>query len=116
MGRLGLLAMPTFGLALAQACTFIISVSFVLITANGFIAIMFLLFGVFLPSIIQTEEQTLLEKFGDEYREYTQRAGRFLPRRGAKGKGTISFTQGISPNTIFALPCLYINGWIIVTM
>jgi len=63
---------------------FIISLSFVLITANGFIAIMFLLFGVFLPSIIQTEEQTLLEKFGDEYREYMQRTGRFLPRWGAK--------------------------------
>ncbi len=65
---------------------FIISVSFVLITANGFIAIMCLLFGIFLPSIIQTEEQTLLEKFGEEYGEYMQRTGAFLPRWGAKDK------------------------------
>src|SRR6266508_723751 len=65
---------------------FIISLGFVLITANGFIAILCLLFGIFLPSIIQTEEQTLLEKFGDEYREYMQRTGRFLPSRGTKDK------------------------------
>lgn len=65
---------------------FIISVTFALITANGLIAILCLLFGVLLPSIIKPEEQTLLEKFGDQYREFMQRTGRFLPRWGAKDK------------------------------
>lgn len=63
---------------------FIISLTFVLITANGLIAILCLLFGILLPSIIQAEEQTLLEKFGDEYREYMRQTGRFLPRWSAK--------------------------------
>ncbi len=64
---------------------FIISLTFALITANGFIALLCLLFGISLPSIAQTDEQTLLEKFGDEYRAYMQRTGRFLPRWAAKG-------------------------------
>ena len=59
---------------------FTISVTVALVTANWMIIIMCLLFSILLPSIIQTEEQTLLEKFGDEYREYMQRTGRFLPR------------------------------------
>ena len=59
---------------------FIISLTFVLITANGLIALLCLLFGVFLPSIAQTDERTLLEKFGVDYQEYMQRTGRFLPR------------------------------------
>ncbi len=63
---------------------FVISLTVALITANGLIAILCLFFGVLLPSIIKSEEQTLLEKFGDEYREYMQRTGRFLPRWGAK--------------------------------
>lgn len=65
---------------------FIISVTFALITANGLIAILCLLFGVLLPSIVKPEEQTLLEKFGDQYREFMQRTGRFLPRWRAKDK------------------------------
>ena len=63
---------------------FIISLTFVLITANGLIAALCLLFGILLPSIIQAEEQTLLEKFGDEYREYMRQTGRLLPRWGSK--------------------------------
>jgi protein-S-isoprenylcysteine O-methyltransferase Ste14 len=65
---------------------FIISLTFALITANGLIALLCLLFGILLPSIAQTDEQTLLEKFGDEYREYMQCTGRFLPHWGAKDK------------------------------
>lgn len=65
---------------------FVISLTIALITANGLIAILCLFFGVLLPSIIKPEEQTLVEKFGDEYREYLQRTGRFLPRWGAKDK------------------------------
>lgn len=63
---------------------FVISLAIALITANGLIGILCLLFGVLLPSIIKPEERTLLEKFGDEYRDYMQRTGRFLPRWGAK--------------------------------
>ena len=59
---------------------FTISVTVALAAANWIIIIMCVLFGILLPSIIQTEEQTLLEKFGDEYREYMQRTGRFLSR------------------------------------
>ncbi|HEX9388479.1 MAG TPA: isoprenylcysteine carboxylmethyltransferase family protein [Anaerolineales bacterium] len=58
---------------------FIISLTFALIAANGLIAVLCLLFGILLPSIARTDEQTLLEKFGEEYREYMQRTGRFLP-------------------------------------
>ena len=65
---------------------FIISLSFVLITANGFMMMLCLLFGILLPSIIKPEEQTLLEKFGDEYRDYMQHTGRFLPHQGGKDK------------------------------
>ena len=63
---------------------FMISLSFALITANGLITILCLLFAILLPSIIKNEEQTLLEKFGVDYREYMQRTGRFLPRMKAK--------------------------------
>ena len=59
---------------------FAISVTVALIAANWMIIMMCLLFGILLPSLSQTEEQTLLEKFGDEYRAYMQRTGRFLPR------------------------------------
>lgn len=59
---------------------FTISATVALVAANWIIIIMCLLFGILLPSVIQTEEQTLLEKFGDEYRDYMQRTGRFLPR------------------------------------
>ena len=49
---------------------FIIALAFVLITANVLIALLCLLLGVLLPSIAQIDEQTLLEKFGDDYRDY----------------------------------------------
>jgi len=59
---------------------FTISVTVALVTANWMIIIMCLLFGILLPSAVRTEEQTLLEKFGDDYREYMKHTGRFLPR------------------------------------
>ena len=59
---------------------FAISVTVALIAANWMIIMMCLLFGILLPSVIQIEEQTLLEKFGDDYREYMKHTGRFLPR------------------------------------
>jgi protein-S-isoprenylcysteine O-methyltransferase Ste14 len=29
---------------------------------------------------VNTEEQAMLEQFGDEYREYMKQTGRFLPK------------------------------------
>ncbi len=52
-----------------------------LIMANWFIGLLgvfpFLFFALRAP----LEEQKLVERFGDEYRGYIQRTGRFLPRR-----------------------------------
>lgn len=59
---------------------FVISLTFVLISANGLIAILCLFFGLLLPATAQTEEQSLLERFGDPYRDYMRRTDRFLPR------------------------------------
>ncbi len=50
------------------------------VTANWFLALTgFLAFGLI---VIRTrkEEEKLIEKFGDEYRSYMERTGRFIPR------------------------------------
>ncbi len=59
---------------------FTTSLAFVLVTGNWFVAIVCLLFGILIRSVTRTEEQTLIEKFGDAYREYMKQTGRFLPR------------------------------------
>ncbi len=57
-------------------------VSFGMMADNWFIA----LFGVlaFIAMAVRTpkEEANLIEKFGDEYREYMKRTGKFLPKIG----------------------------------
>ena len=58
---------------------FTISVTIALVAANWMIIMMCLLFGILLPSVVQIEEQTLLEKFGESYRLYTEHTGRFFP-------------------------------------
>jgi protein-S-isoprenylcysteine O-methyltransferase Ste14 len=50
-----------------------------LIAASGFAVIALLVMRT------SKEEQKLVEKFGDAYREYMARTGRFLPRFGARG-------------------------------
>ncbi len=51
-----------------------------LVTANWFLAVTGAV-GVALIAIrTRTEEQKLLERFGDEYSHYMQRTGRFIPR------------------------------------
>ena len=54
--------------------------SFGMMSDNWFIALMGIL--TFIGMAIRTpkEEANLIEKFGDEYREYMKRTGRFLPR------------------------------------
>ena len=51
-----------------------------LLAANWFIA--FTLVLGYIPLAMRTpiEEERLVERFGDQYREYMQRTGRFLPR------------------------------------
>jgi protein-S-isoprenylcysteine O-methyltransferase Ste14 len=36
--------------------------------------------------VVSQEEEMMLERFGDEYREYKRRTGRFLPRLGREAE------------------------------
>ncbi len=51
-----------------------------LVTANWFLAVTGAVGVALLAIRTRTEEQKLLERFGDEYRHYMQRTGRFIPR------------------------------------
>jgi len=55
-------------------------VSMALIAANWFILLATLLSFVMLLVRLPKEEEMLIAKFGDEYREYMQRTGSLLPR------------------------------------
>jgi protein-S-isoprenylcysteine O-methyltransferase Ste14 len=55
---------------------------FALLSENWFIALMAVV-GFFLLIIrTSSEEDRLVQKFGDEYRQYMNRTGRFLPKLG----------------------------------
>ncbi len=51
-----------------------------LVTANWFLAVTGAVVVALLAIRTRTEEQKLLERFGDEYRHYMERTGRFIPR------------------------------------
>jgi protein-S-isoprenylcysteine O-methyltransferase Ste14 len=51
-----------------------------LIAANGFMAILTVLGFALLAARTPLEESKLVERFGEEYRTYMQRTGRFIPR------------------------------------
>lgn len=51
-----------------------------LISANLFLLIFFLLSTALIFARIPKEEKMLLEQFGDEYRAYMKQTGRLLPR------------------------------------
>ncbi len=55
-------------------------VAYTLTTANWFIALAGLTTLVLLVIRTSTEEAKLVERFGDDYRRYMARTGRFLPR------------------------------------
>ena len=55
-------------------------VSFGMMTDNWFIATLGVLAFIGMATRTPKEEANLIEKFGDEYREYMKRTGRFLPR------------------------------------
>ena len=57
--------------------------SFALMADSWFIAIMAVLALVLLSIRLPNEEAHLIEKFGDEYREYMKHTGRFLPKIGS---------------------------------
>ena len=59
-----------------------LGVAATLITANAVMAIGGLGMFALLAARSRTEERRLIEKFGDAYRDYQRRTGRFLPRRG----------------------------------
>jgi protein-S-isoprenylcysteine O-methyltransferase Ste14 len=54
--------------------------SFGLMSDNWFIILMAILAFIVMAIRTPKEEANLIEKFGDEYREYMKRTGRFLPR------------------------------------
>ena len=51
-----------------------------LVTANWFLAVTGAVAVALIAIRTRTEEQKLLERFGDEYSHYMQRTGRFIPR------------------------------------
>lgn len=58
---------------------FTLFVAFGLMAANWFIAALGVLAFVAMAKRTPKEEANLIEKFGDEYREYMKRTGRFFP-------------------------------------
>ncbi len=69
-----------------------------LLSANGFIAAV-VLFGM--PVIMMRtpiEEAHLIERFGDEYRQYMQRTGRYLPK--LKSNPTMSSSENRAQNEV----------------
>lgn len=55
-------------------------VAFGMMADNWFIAALGMLAFIGMASRTPREEANLIEKFGDEYREYMKRTGRFIPR------------------------------------
>jgi protein-S-isoprenylcysteine O-methyltransferase Ste14 len=55
-----------------------------LIAANWFFAVTGFVLLCLLVIRTRTEEQNLVARFGDSYRAYTERTGRFLPRVGSR--------------------------------
>ena len=55
-------------------------ISFGMMSDNWFIALLGILAFIAMASRTPKEEANLIEKFGDEYREYMKHTGRFLPK------------------------------------
>jgi len=58
-------------------------VAFGMMADNWFIAILGILTFILMAIRTPKEEANLIDKFGDEYREYMKRTGRFLPKLGS---------------------------------
>jgi len=59
---------------------FAIYFSFGLVLSNYIVMLLMIMIIVSLIARIPKEEQTLIERFGDEYRSYMQKTGRFFPK------------------------------------
>lgn len=64
---------PLYGMGL------ILTIGFALLAENWFIALAAILGFLLLAIRVRGEEARLIEKFGDEYRSYMKKTGRFLP-------------------------------------
>jgi len=56
------------------------SISMAIITSNLLVLFFAVLVAFIFPWIVREEELMLIETFGEEYREYMRRTGRFFPR------------------------------------
>lgn len=63
-------------------CMALFTISTGLMASNWFVLLAGVLVFTLLALRSQTEEQKLLERFGEPYRDYRSRTGRFLPRIG----------------------------------
>lgn len=59
---------------------FTFNVAMLLVTANWLLMLLIIIGLLVLYGRVIAEEKMLLDKFGDEYREYMRRTGRLLPR------------------------------------
>lgn len=59
-------------------------ISFGMMADNWFIAALGILAFIAMAKRTPLEEANLIEKFGDEYREYMKRTGRFFPKLGSR--------------------------------
>jgi protein-S-isoprenylcysteine O-methyltransferase Ste14 len=66
---------PFYGVA------FLMFLACSLMTANAFIALLSAFDMVLLVARTRIEERKLIERFGEEYRSYMRRTGRFFPRK-----------------------------------
>ena len=68
---------------------FIAFIGFSLLSAMWFTAVTLILGFSVLTMRTPLEEQRLIERFGDEYRDYIRRTGRYLPRLSAFSRGAV---------------------------
>jgi protein-S-isoprenylcysteine O-methyltransferase Ste14 len=70
-------------------CVTLLILAISLIAANWFLLLTGGLVSLLLIIRTRTEEEKLLARFGNAFRVYMERTGRFLPRRGAPSRGDI---------------------------
>jgi protein-S-isoprenylcysteine O-methyltransferase Ste14 len=58
----------------------VFSIAMALLTLNLLIVLFSILISISFPSVARQEELMLIDTFGDDYRAYMKRTGRFLPR------------------------------------
>ncbi len=61
-------------------CMAMFALSFALIAANWFVLVSGVVVFLLLSARTRTEEEKLVVRFGDDYREYMMRTGRFVPK------------------------------------